>query len=294
MSLAEKARQREGLTFALAAYALWGLLPLLFKFMDGATPLMILAHRVLWSMLFLLGVAAIGSRWRDLARLLSKPRLAAALLLSALLIATNWFVYIIAVKQGHVVQASLGYFINPLVNVLLGIACLGERLRPLQLAAMLLAGVGVLILAIAGGGFPWVSLVLAFSFGFYGLVRKIADIPAFEGLAVETGLLLPIALGYLLLAPVPLLQDLSGTTMLLLVLAGPVTAVPLLCFAAAARRIPYSTLGIIQYLAPTMQLLIATLLFDEPFRPVQAVTFAFIWAGIALYVADGLRLARRS
>lgn len=294
MSPAETARQREGLTFALAAYALWGLLPLLFKFMDGATPLMILAHRVLWSMLFLLVVAAFGRRWRDLGRLLSRPRLAAALLLSALLIATNWLVYIIAVKQGHVVQASLGYFINPLVNVLLGIACLGERLRPLQLAAMLLAGVGVLILAVAGGGFPWVSLVLAFSFGFYGLVRKIADIPAFEGLAVETGLLFPVALSYLLLAPVPPIQDLSGTTALLLLLAGPATAVPLLCFAAAARRIAYSTLGIIQYLAPTMQLLIATLLFDEPFRPVQAVTFAFIWAGIALYVADGLRLSRRS
>lgn len=288
----EAARLREGLLLALAAYGLWGLLPLLFKYTDGATPAMILAHRVLWSMLFLLVVTAIGRRWSLLRSLVARSRATAALALSAALIATNWLIYIVAVKEGHVVQASLGYFINPLVNVLLGTAFLGERLRGLQWMAVLLAAVGVLILTLAGGSIPWVSLVLAFSFGFYGLVRKLADVPAFEGLVVETGLLFPFALGYLLLVPVPSFAELPAHTAWLLLLAGPATAIPLLCFAAAARRLAYGTLGIIQYLAPTLQLLIAVLVFGEPFRPVQAVTFAFIWAGIVLYVVDSLRVAR--
>ena len=210
---------------------------------------------------------------------------------SATLIAINWLVYIWAVQHGHVLEASLGYFINPLVNVALGMALLGERIGRVQKAAVAVAAAGVAVMALSGGGALWISLTLALSFGTYGLIRKVAAIDSLGGLTVETALLLVPALAVIAMAQVggqgAFGQD--RTVDLLLVLAGAVTAVPLLMFAAAARRLRYATMGLLQYIAPTLQFVEAVALFHEPLRPVHLVTFALIWTGCALYAWGGWR-----
>jgi len=284
---------RGGLLLGIGAYFCWGVLPLYFHLLVGVPALQILAHRVLWSVLLLVPLVIV---LRRVPAILAAARGRTLLLLvaSAALIAANWLVYIWATTNAHVLEASLGYFINPLVNVALGMAVLGERLRRMQAVAIGIAGLGVLVLAVTGGGSLWISFALAITFALYGLLRKVAAIDALGGLTVETILLSPLALLVLLLA------SHVGTNVFgqvprhdwLLVAAGGVTALPLLMFAAAARRMPYATLGLLQYLSPSLQFLQAVLLFGEPVHAQHIVTFALIWSGCALYAWDGLRAAR--
>jgi chloramphenicol-sensitive protein RarD len=246
----------------------------------------VLCHRVVWSVALLLVLAWHQDRLQDVRAALRRARTLAVLAASTVLIAVNWLVYIYAVVQGRMLEGSLGYYINPLVNVLLGLVILHERLQPLERAAVALAAAGMVWLAVHLGQPPWISLALAVSFGLYGLLRKVAPVGALTGLTVETLLLLPLALGTLAWKMAAgQATFLSGDARLdvLLLLAGPLTAFPLLCFAAAARRLPLSTLGFLQYLSPTIQLLLAVLVYGEPFRRAQAGAFAFIWAALALF-----------
>jgi chloramphenicol-sensitive protein RarD len=293
--MADTSHIRAGLFYGIGAYTLWGVLPLYLHLLKSVPAAQVLSHRVLWSLL-LLGVIILATR--RLRPLLAAARGRTLLLLaaSAALIAVNWFVYIWSVANAHLVEASLGYFINPLVNVALGTMLLGERLDRLQGAAIGVAGVGVLILAASGGGVIWISLTLALSFGFYGLIRKVAAIDALGGLTIETALLAPLALGVLLYASGNGTATFgqSGTMDLLLILAGPVTALPLLMFAAGARRLRYTTMGLLQFIAPTLQFLEAVLLYHEPVRPAQLATFALIWLGCGLYAWSSIAAARRA
>jgi chloramphenicol-sensitive protein RarD len=282
-----------GLWLGAGAYILWGLLPLYLKLLTGVPAVQVLAHRVIWSLLLLAVVVVVLGRLRGV-RAAARGRTLALLAVSATLIAINWLTYIWAVQHAHVLEASLGYFINPLVNVALGVAVLGERVSPVQKLAVAIAAIGVAVMALSGGGAIWISLVLAVSFGLYGLIRKVAAIDALGGLTVETLLLAPLSL--VVLAYVGAVGEAAfGQTRpldLLLILAGPVTAAPLLLFAAAARRLKLATLGLLQYLGPTLQFGEAVLLFGEPLRPVHLVTFAAIWTGCALYAWDAWRGSR--
>ncbi len=283
---------RTGLLQGIGAYTLWGALPLYLHLLSGVPPLQVIAHRVLWS-LVLLAVIVIATR--RLRPLLAVARGRTLLMLagSATLIAINWFVYIWAVDNAHLVEASLGYFINPLVNVALGTLLLHERLGRVQAIAIGLAACGVLIFALNGGGAIWISLALALSFAFYGFLRKICAIDSLGGLTVETALIAPVALAILIVAGRNGTSAFgSGTGMdLLLILAGPVTAAPLLLFAAAARTLRYTTIGLLQFIAPTLQFLEAVLLYHEPVRPAQLATFALIWAGCGLYAWSSVAAA---
>jgi chloramphenicol-sensitive protein RarD len=279
-----------GMLYAALAFLAWGLFPLYFKALRSIPAQEILAHRMVWSMLFLAAVLLWRRQWSWLAAVMRQPRVLAGFAASALLLSTNWGIYIWAVNHDRVVDASLGYFINPLVNVVLGSLLLKERMRPLQWSAVALAAAGVAWLTYDAGHPPWISLVLGLTFGFYGLLRKTAALGALEGLSLETMLLFPFAGGYLLwlaqagqnsfAAAAPLPQA-------LLALSGPVTAIPLLMFAAAARRLPLSLLGLMQYVVPTMQLLLGVWLYHEPFGTGRLIGFALIWGGLALYSLEG-------
>ncbi|KQN25658.1 hypothetical protein ASE86_05460 [Sphingomonas sp. Leaf33] len=283
----------KGLWLAVVAYVLWGGLPLFFKLLHAVPSLQILAHRVVWSLLLLLLAVVVLRRGKAI-RAAARGQTLALLVVSAALIAINWLTYIWSVGNAHVIEASLGYFINPLVNVALGVALLGERVGRMQWVAIGVAALGVVVMAVAGGGSVWISLVLAFSFGVYGYVRKIAAIDPLGGLTVETLLLTAPALVVLGMA----MGD--GTAAfgddrrldLMLVAAGAITAAPLLLYAAAAKRLKYTTLGLLQYIAPTLQLIQAVLLFGEPLRWFHAVAFGLIWAGCALYALAGWRNAK--
>jgi chloramphenicol-sensitive protein RarD len=292
VTLPASAIDRRGLLLAVAAYALWGVLPLYFHILTGVPALQVLAHRVVWSVLLLVGIVVLLKRG---GAMLTAARGRTLLLLcaSAALIAVNWLVYIWSVQHGHVLEASLGYFINPLVNVALGMLVLGERLRKWQGVAIAIAGAGVLLMTLSGGGAVWISLVLALSFGLYGLVRKVAAIDALGGLTIETLLLAPLCIAWLGYSATQGATGFGQSVRLdiLILLAGVITATPLLMFAAAARRMPLSTLGLLQYLAPTLQFGIA-LLLGEPLRPVHFIVFPLIWAGCALYAWDTIRTAR--
>jgi chloramphenicol-sensitive protein RarD len=278
-----------GILYAVSAFIVWGLIPLYFKMLQAISPVEILAQRTFWSLVFLLGVLAARNQWswiRDVAR---RPRVLAAFTASAFLLAINWGVYIWACNNDRIIDASLGYFINPLFNVLLGLLFLRERLRPGQWTAIGLAAAGVAWLTWQAGHPPWIGLVLAGTFSIYGLLRKIAVLGALEGLSLETALLLPLAAGYLLL----LAHDGRGAfvtepalSQWLVLASGPLTAIPLLLFAAGARRIPLSVLGILQYAGPTLQLLLAVWLYHEPFGGARLAGFALIWLGLALYSAE--------
>ena len=284
-----------GLALGVGAYTLWGVLPLYIHLLKGVPALQVLAHRVLWSLVLLAVIIVIFRRARPIFAA-ARGRTLLLLLGSALLIAINWIVYIWAVQNDHVLEASLGYFINPLINVALGFAFLGERLRRIQGVAIAIAAAGVLVLAISGGGALWISLALAISFGLYGLLRKVAAIDALGGLTIETLLLAPFSLALLVHADQAGTGAFGQTTYLdlLLILAGAVTAAPLLMFAAAARRMPLATLGLLQYIAPSLQFAEAVLLFGEPVRTVHIATFALIWTGCALYAFDSIRASRAS
>lgn len=285
---------RRGLGFGLGAYLIWGFLPLYFLLLAGVTAGEIVADRIVWSLVLLIGILAVAGRFGKLLAVLRDTRTLGLLAISAALISVNWLVYIWAVQHDHVLAASLGYFLNPLVNVLIGVVVLGERLTRTQMAAVALAAAGVIVLAVGAGAGLWISLTLAVSFAFYGLVRKVAPVESLEGLTIETGLLTPIALGYMAwLASNDALVfgDAVGMTGLL-VLAGAITAVPLLLFAGAARLLPYSTLGLLQYLAPTLQFLLAITVFGEVMTLSHIVCFALIWSGLALYVFGSVRRPR--
>ena len=291
------ATRASGFAYALAAYLAWGLFPIYWKQLTGVPPLQLIAHRVVWSFVLMLGLLTVFKRWPEVRRALSQRRTLAALLLSTALISSNWFLFIWAVNTGHVLEASLGYYINPLLNVVLARIVLGERLRPLQLVAVGLAAVGVVYLTVGMGVLPWVSLVLALTFGVYGLVRKVAPVEPLTGLAVETGFATPVAVLYLLAVPLSHGGPVLAGTMresLLLMGSGVVTALPLLWFALGAKRLRYSTLGIIQYLAPTCQLGLAVLVYGEPFTSRHAVTFVLIWTAVLMYAADTVRGSRTS
>ncbi|WP_367598338.1 EamA family transporter RarD [Pseudomonas fulva] len=291
------ANPRRGYLLGLSAYIIWGLFPLYFKAIQSVPAVEIIVHRVLWSALFgsiLLAFWKHPNWWRDLR---DNPRRLAILALSGTLIAANWLTYVWSVNNGRMLEASLGYYINPLINVLLGMLILGERLRRLQWLAVVLAALGVMQQVWQVGSLPWVSLALALTFGFYGLIRKQAPVAALPGLVVETWMLVPLALGWLLLHPAAMSAQggfYTTSEALWLMAAGPVTLVPLVCFNAAARHLPYTTLGFLQYLAPTLVLLQAIWLFDEHLSSSTLTAFMFIWAGLALYSVDAWRSLRKS
>lgn len=290
----EQRRHRElaGILYALGAFTLWGIVvPLHFKLLASVPASIILAHRVLWSSVFTLGLIAALGRGPQLREILQPSRRLGWLALSSSLVGVTWLVFIWAVNAGHLVQTSLGYFINPLVNVALGVAFLGERLRPLQMAACALAAFGVLVLTIAAGALPWISLTLATTFGLYGLIRKTVPTDPLIGFCVESLMLLPVAVGYIALqgeAAVPLWGT-SGAIAFLLVLTGVTTAAPLIWFAAAAQRLTLSTLGLLQYLSPSCTLALGILLYGEPFTRIDVVGFVAIWTALAIYSGDTIR-----
>ncbi len=270
---------------------MWGLFPIYWKQLASVSAMEVLAHRIVWSVVFTVGVLLVQRKLRDVFRAFYDRALLKALLVSTALIATNWGLFIWAVSVDRVTEASLGYYINPLLNVVLARLVLGERLQGLQTAAVVLAACAVLYLTIAGGELPWVSLVLAVTFSLYGLVRKRAPVGPLVGLTVETGLAAPVALVYLLMLDPPF-ANLAAADMSVrgwLVGAGIATALPLLAFAAAARRLRYTTLGMVQYLAPSLQLACAVLLHGEPFRREQLITFSLIWIAVALYMLEAFR-----
>ncbi|HEX8541200.1 MAG TPA: EamA family transporter RarD [Pseudomonas sp.] len=292
----QAANPRRGYILGLSAYTIWGLFPLYFKAIAEVPSVEIIVNRVLWSALFgslLLMVWKHPGWWRELRE---NPQRLAVLAVSGSLIAGNWLVYVWAVNNGRMVEASLGYYINPLVNVLLGMVLLGERLRRLQWLAVALAATGVAQQVWHFGSLPWVSLVLALTFGCYGLIRKKAPVAALPGLVVETWLLVPLAAGWLLLNPIARsAQPEFWTTSqaIWLAAAGPVTLVPLVCFNAAARHLPYTTLGFLQYVAPTLVLALAVLVYGEQLTTATLITFAFIWSGLAIYSVDAWLTMRR-
>jgi chloramphenicol-sensitive protein RarD len=275
----------KGVAFGLSAYILWGCFPLFFALFQGVPAFEILIHRILWSCLFLVGLVTLLKRWAPIRKALTEPRRLGSVLGCALLIAINWGLYIYAVETRQVLQASLGYFMTPLVNVALGMLVLRETMHRLQAAAVGLATLAILIQLLLLGELPWISLGLAFSFGTYGLLRKQVPLDGLSGLFVETLLLLPLALLTLAwLVQVDLSHFLGETrTTLLLVASGVITALPLLAFAGAARRLRLATLGFLMYINPTIQFGIALLVFGEPMTAVQLATFALIWTALALY-----------
>ena len=281
---------------AALAYIVWGLFPLYIKQVAQVPVLEIVLHRSAWSLVFVFGLLLLLRRFAWLGPVLRQPRTLAIFSLSALLLACNWLLYVWAVNNDRVLDASLGYFINPLINVLLGYAVLHERPRPLQWAAVALAAAGVLWLALGAGHVPWVSLVLALSFGFYGLLRKTAPLGAIEGLALETLMLAPLACaGLLWLGATGQGHFAQGDWRLsaLLLAAGPATAIPLLLFAYGARRVTMATLGLLQYLGPSIQFLLGVFLYHEPLSVSRSIGFALIWSALVVYSAESWRVMRR-
>ncbi|GGK04519.1 EamA family transporter RarD [Pseudomonas matsuisoli] len=288
---------QRGYLLGLTAYTLWGLFPIYLKLLSDVPALEVIVHRVLWSALlgsFLLLVWKHPGWWREL---LARPRLFGLLAFTGLLIAGNWLIYIWAVNHNRMIEASLGYYINPLMNVLLGMVVLGERLRRLQWVAVILAALGVLQQLLMLGTLPWISLALAMSFSVYGLVRKKAPVAALPGLVVETWMLVPVVIAMLLSHPeMNSYQPEYWLTsdVLFLSLSGPVTLIPLLCFNAAARYLPYATLGFLQYIGPTLVLGLAVFVYGEPFDSSRLFSFICIWIGLAIYSLDAVRTLRRA
>ena len=294
---------RRGVWIAVAAYVAWGLMPLYWHLLKVVPAMQIMAHRVVWSALLVCGWLGFkyGRGW--VRETLARPHAAPLLALSGALIAFNWGLYIWAVNAGHVVESALGYFINPLFNVLLGVAVLKERLNRVQWISVAIAAIGVLWLTVSYGSFPWIALALAASFGIYGLVRKLLGVPPVRGLGVESLWLLLPALVFLLwseaggqghLLPQADAPGWGWRVLGLLVFGGVLTSLPLIGFAAAVQRIPYSLVGLLQYISPTLQLLVGVLVLHEPFGLERALGFAFIWIALAVYAADGLLRSRRS
>jgi chloramphenicol-sensitive protein RarD len=286
----------KGILFGAGAYLMWGFFPIYFKLLHRVPAVQILGHRMVWSLLFLLVLITAFREGSALRRSASNRRTVLIYLLAAVLLAANWLTYIWGVNAGFVVQTSLGYFINPLVNVVLGVIILRERMRPAQWVPVGLAAAGVIYLTLLAGSLPWIALVLALTFGSYGLVKKLAPLGSLHSLTLETGLLFFPALGYLVWAAQSgqgaFIKQGTGIT-ILLAISGVITAVPLLMFGAAARRVPLSTLGILQFIAPTCQFLLGVLVYGEPFSLARLAGFVCIWLALALYVTEGLLAQRR-
>ena len=287
---------RRGTLLAGGAYVIWGVLPIYWKAMASVSPQEILVHRILWSLVVCLILLAALKNWQWLRDGLRHPAVFRVSMVTAVLLAVNWLTYIWATNNDHIVEASLGYFITPLVNVLLGIVILHERLRVGQLAAILVATLGVIYLIVNAGGLLWISFALALSFGIYGLLRKTSKLGSLEGLCIEMMILtLPAALFLLMLAGrgESAFATQSWAVTLLLASTGIVTAGPLLLFASGARLVPLTTLGVLQYLAPTLQFLIGVLIYGEPFTHTRLIGFGIIWAALAIYTAEGFLRRRR-
>ncbi|WP_328796950.1 EamA family transporter RarD [Luteimonas deserti] len=294
----DAAQRRRGLWIAIAAFVIWGLMPLYWNLLRHVPSLQIVLHRAVWCAILVAAWLTLrqGRGW--LREILAQPRLAGMLAMSGVLIAGNWSLYVWAVNNGHVVETSLGYFINPLLNVVIGVAFLRERLSPPQWVAVVLAACGVLWLTFNYGSFPWIALCLAVSFALYGLIRKFAAVEAVQGLGVENLFVFGpavLALAWFEWRGGGGFFNLGwgGWTDVLLVLGGALTAIPLICFAYAVRRVPLTAIGLLQYIGPTLQLLLGVFFFGEAFGTDRAAGFAFIWAGLVVFAVDGYVQARR-
>jgi len=286
---------KAGVLFALAAYGMWGFAPMYFKLLQDMPALEIMVHRIVWSVaaLFILLVAL--RHHHKVFRVLQSPKTLMILLVSGILLAGNWGLFIWAVNEDHLLDASLGYYINPLLNVFLGRLFLGEKLRRLQQCAVALAVTGVAILIISFGKLPWIALVLASSFAIYGLLRKKIAVESIPGLAIESVIMLPFAIWFWITMASPASNMFTNTISmnLILVAAGIVTVAPLLCFTAAARRIQYSTLGFFQYIGPSIMFVLAVMLYGEPLDNERLITFGFVWSGLVLFSFDSIRHYRK-
>lgn len=286
----------KGVIYGIGAYLLWGVIPLYFKQIQAVPAAQILAHRIVWSFALLGAVVLIRREWTDLVAAARRGRNLAIYLLAAGLLSVNWLVYIWGVNNGYIVETSLGYFINPLINILLGVIFLKERLRTIQWLPIGLAAVGVLYMTISYGRLPWIAVTLAFSFGLYGLVKKVSRLSSLNGLTLETGVLFPPAILYLIILEqqgAGAFGHISPLLTVLLMFVGVMTAVPLLLFGTAVQKIPLSLLGLLQYIAPTCQFLIGTLVYGEPFDRVRMVGFGLIWGALVFLWVEGMVERRR-
>lgn len=304
IEVSEQPNNKGGLAAGISAYLLWGVLPLYFLILEPAGAVEVVAHRIIWSLVFCLFLVLITRSFPALIKIFRNLRLLGLFVIASVLIAINWGTFVGAVQTHHAADAALGYFINPIVTALLAVIVLKEKLIPAQIVAILLTTAAVIVIAIEFGRIPWISLVLAFSFGLYGLVKNRVgpQASAIAGLSTETLILVPIALGYLIFLAVTG-QSAWGATgefasagwlMVLLILLGPVTAIPLLLFAAAARRLPLATIGTLQYMTPILQLLIAVFLLGEPMPTSRWIGFALVWAGLVIIAVDGAWRRRKT
>ena len=284
-----------GLVYALSAYFIWGVVPIFWKWLEEVPALEIVAHRMVWSCLLVVLLILISREWREFTKLFRQRQLLSRLCIASILVSVNWAIFICAVNTGHIVEASMGYFINPLINVLFGVLFFHERLRVVQWTAIFIAGVGVAYLVVMHGEIPWIALSLALTFSSYGAVKKSLQVSATHGMAIETGFLVVPALVFLLYLGAQN-QGAFGPNMEingLLILGGLVTLVPLVLFAAAAKQITMTALGMSQYLGPTLQLSIGVLLFHEPFGVERQISFGLIWFALFLYTLDQVNHRRR-
>ncbi|MFE0188218.1 EamA family transporter RarD [Streptomyces sp. NPDC058989] len=291
-----RADQRAGLAYGIAAYTMWGLLPLYWHLLDAVAPSEILAHRMVWSLPVAVVILAVLRRWSWIGPLLRQPKRLGLVLVCALVISVNWFLYIWAVNAGHVLEASLGYFINPLVSIAFGVLVLRERLRPLQWTAVGVGALAVVVMTVAYGKVPWIALGLALSFATYGLVKKGIKLDGIEGFSAETAMQLLPALGFLIYLGAQGQSSFVGGGVgqaLLLLACGVATAVPLICFGASAMRLPLTVIGMLQYLAPTFQFVLGLLVFHEEMPPERWAGFALVWVALVVLTWDALRTARR-
>jgi len=287
---------RSGLIYGVLAYLCWGFFPLYWPLLEPATPWEVLAHRIVWSLVFCVVLLTVTRTWRAYAAIFTRPRQLGLLAAASVVITVNWGGFIWGVTHGHVVETSLGYFINPLVTVLLGVVVLGERLRRWQWTAVALGAFAVVVLSVDNGGPPWIALLLAFSFATYGFIKKRVNLGTIETLSVETTILTPFAVGYLVLLQLTgqLVFGHAGlANTLLLMGTGVVTAIPLLLFGAAATRLPLSTIGVLQYLVPILQFALGLTVFGEQMGAARWAGFALVWLALAIFTADALRHQRR-
>jgi len=286
----------KGILYAASAYVIWAFLPVYWKLLGSVTASEIVGHRMIWSFVFVFGVLIVKKDWKRYNAILRAPKILGTYIITASLLGINWVTYVWAINAGYIIESSLGYFINPLVNVLLGVIFLRERLRFWQWLPIGLAVFGVIYLTVSYGALPWIALTLAFSFGFYGLIKKTAPLNSLDGFALETGFMFLPASAYLLFLRISgqgVFTDQGVTITLLLIFAGFVTGYPLLLFGAGARRIRLSTLGLLQYIAPTGQFLVGVLIYSEDFSRQKLIGYSIIWVALAFYSLEGVLNHRR-
>ena len=287
---------KQGLLFALSAYTAWGVFPIYWKLLQQVPALQLISHRIIWSFALLMIILALKGGIKTIIGQMTNLKVLRVYALASILIGINWLFYVWAVNAGFIIETSLGYFINPLISVLLGTIFFKERLRPMQWIAVLMATIGVAYLTIAYGRLPWIALILAFSFGFYGLVKKLAPLSSVSGLTMETGLLFLPALGYLLFSEWHGGGAFTHSGLqadLLMIGTGLITTFPLLMFASATQRIPLSMVGLMQYIAPTIQFLIGIFIFHEPFSNQQLIGFGLVWIGLIIFISESILRARQ-